>query len=158
MEHHVPVLALQSCILHFLSISGLEIFSQRLFGMTAKSCSLTQFTSRCWWPPPQLTEHYKVIHTGLKFSLHLWLITTASLIFVNKKNHVWLTLSQSSAFHWVQGFRLHCSVLFGLSMVLQRWGAGQYTSRSRMPSPQLPEHWGKHKDLREVSVFRWELE
>lgn len=42
-----PVLVLHSCILHFLSVSGLEIFSQRLFGITAKSCSPIQFTSRC---------------------------------------------------------------------------------------------------------------
>lgn len=54
----VPVLVLHSCILHFLSVSGLEIFSQRLFGITAKSCSPTQFTSRSCKPPPQVTEHW----------------------------------------------------------------------------------------------------
>lgn len=81
-----PLFVLHSCILHFLSVSGLEIFSQRLFGITAKSFLLTQLTARCCWPPPQLTEHF----------------------------------SQSSVFHQVHGFKLHGSVLFGLSVLLQR--------------------------------------
>lgn len=158
-----PVLILHSCILHFLSVSGLEIFSHRLFGITAKSCSLTQFASRCCWPPPQVTEHCKV--TNSQHLVHFYgthdcqpnyllqtIFQMPSMPWVNL-DHVWLTSSQSSAFQWVQGFRLHASVLFGLSVVLQRWGAGQYTSRSLRPSPQLPEHWWKYKDLRQVYAF-----
>lgn len=45
---HSPDFPLHSSVLHFLSVSGLEIFSQRLFGITAESCTLTHLTSRCW--------------------------------------------------------------------------------------------------------------
>ncbi|TNN49240.1 hypothetical protein EYF80_040538 [Liparis tanakae] len=51
-----------------------------------------------------------------------------------------LTSSQSSVVQWVQGLRLHASVLLGLRVALQPWGSGQNTSRSLAPSPQLPEH------------------
>lgn len=72
-----PVLSLQSSVLHFLIVSGLEIFSQRLFGITAESCTLTHLTSRCCCPPPQLTEHCNATDRAMSLANVSGVIQTA---------------------------------------------------------------------------------
>lgn len=55
--HSRPVLVLHSCKLHVLIVSGLFLWSQRLFSTELES-STTHGTTRCCIPPPQLTEHF----------------------------------------------------------------------------------------------------